>query len=113
VVDGDTIDVAGERVRVVGIDTPERGVCGFDESSARMAELVEGRTVAIVGTPGQTLDRYRRHLGYVEVEGTDVGAALIEEGHAVARYDSRDGYPAHPREDRYRRLDEAAPDRCR
>ena len=77
-----------------------------------MAELVEERTVAVVGVPGQTLDRYRRLLGYIEVDGVDVGAILIEEGLAIARYDSRDGYPAHPREDEYHRLDAASPDRC-
>jgi endonuclease YncB( thermonuclease family) len=112
VVDGDTLYVAGVKVRVIGIDTPERGVCGYSEASERMGQLVDGRTVSLIGAPGQTLDRYRRTLGYVEVGGVDVGAVLIREGLARARYDSRDGYPGHPREAEYRDLDASTPDPC-
>jgi hypothetical protein len=45
----------------------------------------------------------------VDVDGIDAGLALIEEGLAVARYDSRDGYGAHPREDTYVEVDAATP----
>jgi endonuclease YncB( thermonuclease family) len=38
VIDGDTITVTrggvGETVRLIGIDTPERGRCGYDEAPA-------------------------------------------------------------------------------
>lgn len=112
VTDGDTIRMGEERVRIIGIDTPERGSCGFSESGQRLRELIDGRTVSVVGSPGQARDRYRRLLGYVMVGEVDAGRVLIGEGHAVARYDSRDGYPAHPREDDYRRLDAATPDLC-
>ena len=38
VVDGDTLDVSsGERVRLIGIDTPEVGECGDDEAAAVLA----------------------------------------------------------------------------
>jgi micrococcal nuclease len=33
------------------------------------------------------------------VGGTDAGLTLIEDGFAIARYDSRDGYGRHTRED--------------
>ena len=37
-VDGDTIDVEGVgRIRVIGIDTPERGACGYDSATMAMA----------------------------------------------------------------------------
>src|SRR5688572_24106226 len=43
VVDGDTLDVRGSgsriRVRVLGIDTPERGECYFGPASARARSL--------------------------------------------------------------------------
>jgi micrococcal nuclease len=55
-------------------------------------------------------DRYGRLLRYVDVQGRDVGLALIKEGWAVARYDSRDGYGRHPREDAYVRADSQAAD---
>ena len=112
VTDGDTIRLDDERVRLLGIDTPERGECGFDESGDRLRDLVDRRTVSIVAAPGQTRDRYGRLLGYVEVGDVDAGRVLIAEGLAVARYDSRDGYPAHPREADYRRLDATTPNIC-
>ena len=38
----------------------------------------------------------------------DVGAALVAQGYAVARFDSRDGYGPHEREAAYISLDEAS-----
>ena len=41
-------------------------------------------------------------LRYVDTaQGVDVGLSLLTAGLAVARYDSTDGYPAHPRESDY------------
>ena len=104
VVDGDTLDVADTRVRVVGIDTPERGQCGFNEAKNRVSQLVAGKQVSVIDV-GQGTDRYGRALGYIQIGSVDVGRTLIAEGLAIARYDSRDGYPAHPREADYRALD--------
>jgi endonuclease YncB( thermonuclease family) len=111
VVDGDTVDVSGlGRVRVIGIDTPERGACGFETATWRMAQLVEGKVVT--ATPGATSDqdRYDRYLRYIDVAGRDAGLTLIEDGLAIARYDSRDGYGRPPREDAYIAADAASPD---
>lgn len=112
VVDGDTLVVDGVgTVRVIGIDTPERGHCGFDEATQAMASLVLGRTVLLVPGAQDQRDRYDRLLRYVEVEGQDAGLEVVRRGLAVARYDSRDGYGRHAREDRYVRTDAATPDR--
>jgi endonuclease YncB( thermonuclease family) len=46
-------------------------------------------------------DRFGRPLRYVEVGTVDVGYELIRAGYAIARYDSRDGYGPHPRENAY------------
>lgn len=41
VVDGDTVELGnGQQVRVAGIDTPERGECGYEAASNHMADLV-------------------------------------------------------------------------
>jgi endonuclease YncB( thermonuclease family) len=115
VVDGDTVDVAGlGTVRLVGIDTPERGECGFEAASVALEQLVLGRSVRLVPGAQDDRDRYDRLLRYVDQDGEDAGLALLEAGLAIARYDSRDGYGAHPRERRYVAADRAAPDvRCR
>lgn len=38
-------------------------------------------------------------------EGWDVGTAILRDGLAAARYDSRDGYDWHPKERKYHRID--------
>ncbi|MFA9445462.1 thermonuclease family protein [Egicoccus sp. AB-alg6-2] len=106
VVDGDTVDVRAadgteERIRVIGIDTPERGECGYVEAAAAMADLVDGRQVDLVAGARDDRDRYDRLLRYLDVDGTDAGLRLIERGLAIARYDSRDGHGRHDREDAY------------
>lgn len=111
VVDGDTVDVAGVgRIRVIGIDTPERGACGFDSATYSMSVLVLGREVTLVPGAVDDADRYGRLLRYVDVGPVDAGLRLIEDGWAIARYDSRDGYGRHAREDTYVAADLAAPD---
>jgi endonuclease YncB( thermonuclease family) len=109
VLDGDTIEVDGlGRVRLVGVDAPEVGECGSQGAEERLSALVLGREVQLVaGGQGDT-DRYGRLLRYVEVDGVDVGLVLVQEGRAVARYDSRDGYGAHRRESTYVATDGAA-----
>jgi endonuclease YncB( thermonuclease family) len=106
VVDGDTVEIdSGEHVRLIGVDTPEVGVCGYGTATARMRRMVEGRPVVLVN-PGsvQDVDTYGRLLRYVDVDGRDAGLAQIRAG-ARARYDSRDGFDPHPREDRYHRAE--------
>lgn len=112
VVDGDTVELAnGEDVRIVGIDTPERGECGYDEATAMMERLVLGQRVRLTRSD-EDRDRYDRLLRYVDVGRRDAGLAQIEAGLAIARYDSRDGYGYHPRENRYIAADKATPQKC-
>lgn len=117
VVDGDTIDVVNaegtaERVRLIGMDTPERGMCGYAEASNTLSVLVLHRDVLL--SPGAVDDRdtYGRLLRYVDIDGVDAGGVLIEQGLAIARYDSRDGFGHHPREGTYVAADEGSPDVC-
>lgn len=117
VIDGDTFDAERdsnrERVRIIGIDAPERERCGYAEASASLREAIGGGSVTLVSGAGAEADRdtYGRLLRYVEVDGADVGLDLIERGLAVARYDSRSGQP-HDRELTYRAADDASADLC-
>ncbi|MGN6127370.1 MAG: thermonuclease family protein [Humibacter sp.] len=104
VVDGDTIETSAGTVRIIGIDTPERGECGHDEAAAAIeSQLAPGDTVKLELPAGENdQDRYGRLIRYVTTPtGADLGLLQIQGGHAVARYDSSDGYPAHPREADY------------
>ena len=110
VVDGDTLVVStGRQVRVIGIDTPERGDCGYVAATQNLETLVLGRPVVLTAVSSMDdKDRYGRLLRYVDIRGVDAGLNQIKKGLAVARYDSRDGYGAHPREPRYIKADSAA-----
>ncbi len=83
VIDGDTIVIAGgDRVRYIGIDTPERGQPFYREATERNASLVQGRTVRLLVCPGEPRDKYGRLLAYVRSDGVFVNRALIREGFA-------------------------------
>ena len=116
IVDGDTIDVRGaggeERVRIIGIDTPERGECGFTEASAALSAIIQGKNVELLGGARDDRDRYDRLLRYVDLDGADAGLELVKAGWATARYDSRDGYGRHLREDAYVAADAATAHAC-
>lgn len=104
VIDGDTIETSDGTVRIIGIDAPESGACGYDEASAFVSSLLVVGDSTILDLPeGQNdQDQYGRMLRYVNTaQGIDLGLAVLTAGLAVARYDSTDGYPAHPRETEY------------
>lgn len=108
VVDGDTLELGnGQEVRLVGIDTPERGQCGYAEATENLAGMVLKKQVTL-GASDEDKDRYGRLLRYVDVGKTDAGLQQIKQGYAIARYDSRDGYGFHPRERSYIKADKAS-----
>jgi endonuclease YncB( thermonuclease family) len=117
IIDGDTIEVTDgsgrkEKVRLIGIDTPERGKCGYDESGDRLSELILNAEVQLVTGGTDDRDRNGRLLRYVDIGGVDAGRILIEEGFAIARYDSRDDYPEHDRESDYIKIDSETQNYC-
>jgi endonuclease YncB( thermonuclease family) len=90
VIDGDSLTVAGVEIRLYGIDAPEyhqpcfrRGRpwrCGIDATRTLRA-LIAGRPVAC---RSREEDRYGRTVATCSVAGSDLGAAMVAGGHAVA-----------------------------
>lgn len=103
VIDGDTVLTDAGRVRLIGIDSPERGQPGYYEAKQNLHyELPRGTRVFLVSVNTKpNTDHYGRLLRYVYVGDRDIGLQQLRLGHARARYDSRDGYGAHPRESVY------------
>jgi micrococcal nuclease len=87
VVDGDTLSVslAGgrtERVRLIGIDTPEVGQCLARSATATARGWATAQQVVLRGDGTQaTRDRYGRLLAYVWLPGgRDLGFRMIAQG---------------------------------
>ena len=84
VIDGDTIEIqGGDRVRYIGIDTPERGDPYYLEATAKNEELVEGRRVRLEKDTSEK-DRYGRLLRYIFVDDLFVNAEMVRLGYARA-----------------------------
>lgn len=88
VIDGDTIKIeGGERVRYIGIDTPETVhpdepiECYGKEASAKNKDLVDGQTVDLEKDVSER-DKYGRLLRYVWVGDQLVNEYLVREGFA-------------------------------
>lgn len=82
VTDGDDVTVLTAsndqvRVRLEGIDAPERGQDFSNTSRRYLSSLVHGKTV-VVETTGR--DRYGRILGKVSLDGQDVNLAMVAAG---------------------------------
>jgi micrococcal nuclease len=111
VIDGDTLVLAGgERVRLIGIDTPELARDGRSaEPGAEAArdflrDAVEGREVTL-GFDREERDQYGRHLAYVYHDGRLINEEIIRHGHSRART----SYRFHPAmKDRFRRAEREA-----
>ena len=87
VVDGDTLDVRvtssrRERIRVLGIDTPEQGECFFARASRAARRLALGQSVVLETDATQARrDAYGRLLAYVRLpHGRDLGRELLAAG---------------------------------
>lgn len=98
VLDGDTIEIAGTRIRLEGIDAPEsaqmcsrkgKGLwpCG-KEATEHLKRMTSGRRV-VCDDVGE--DRYGRMLGWCAVDGLDINGEMVRSGFAWAfvRYSTR------------------------
>ena len=90
VIDADTFDIGGVRVRLFGVDAPEMGQpcaangqewdCGAWARDAVVATY-EGRRAECTAVD---VDRYDRVVARCVVDGQDIGAALVNAGIAWA-----------------------------
>jgi micrococcal nuclease len=81
VVDGDTVIVEGESVRLLGINSPERGERYYSEAKKYLENLVLNQTVRLEYGKDK-LDKYQRILAYLYVGRKNINLELVEEGFA-------------------------------
>lgn len=90
VIDGDTLKIAGESIRLYGIDAPEMAQrcdgpkplrkCGEFAADA-LIERLSGKTLTCVV---EDVDKYKRLIATCNVEGADLSAWMVSEGYAMA-----------------------------
>lgn len=109
VVDGDTIAIGSERIRLEGIDAPETAqscrradgsawACGRTAARA-LAKLVAGREITC---EGRGYDKYGRLLAICFAGRDDINATMVRSGYAWAFVRYSNTYVAEEREARQR-----------
>ena len=79
VIDGDTVVIGNISVRLLGINSPERGEPYYKEAKEFLELLILNKTVKM--EPGrEDLDRYSRKLRYLLIGTTNINSELIKEG---------------------------------
>lgn len=108
IADGDTVTVLTSekkqvKVRLRGIDAPERKQAFGTKARDRLAELAMGKTVAAAG---EGRDKYGRTIASLSVDGRDLGEQLVAEGLAwhYVRYSDDPQLAAAERKARSARL---------
>jgi micrococcal nuclease len=90
IIDGDTIVVqGGETIRLLGMDTDEKGYPCFTPAKKRIEELVLNKEVYLE-MDKEDQDLYGRSLRYVWLGDDNIDLRLVREGLAVARFPKQD-----------------------
>jgi endonuclease YncB( thermonuclease family) len=90
VIDGDTLDIAGERIRLHGIDAPEKDqTCSIDGQKWACGVAAWGYLVQLLaGQPvrceARDVDQYGRTVAVCFADDQDINAAMVGEGWALA-----------------------------
>jgi len=84
VFDGDTFELKNNtRVRLLDIDSPETGLCGFDEAKKRLEELILGKFVTVKEL---AYEPYNRDQGLVYLGNQLINEIMLKEGWGRIKY---------------------------
>ena len=87
VIDGDTLVLKdGTRIRLVGINTPEKGVNGYETSKKFVEKICLNQSIGIKYDSEKPQDKYGRDLAVVIVQGKNLNQILLKEKLAEIMY---------------------------
>ncbi len=91
IVDGDTIIVeGGETIRLLGVDTDEKGQRCYDAGKQKLQELTLNKEVKLEKDMDDA-DKYGRKLRYIIIGNSNINEITVKEGFAVARFPTENG----------------------
>ncbi len=83
VADGDTLHVFGDgvktKIRLYGIDAPERDQAYYSQAKDALAGMTAGQTVGVAVVEQ---DQYGRTVGTIYLDGKNINRAMVQRGYA-------------------------------
>ena len=101
VIDGDTIEIHGQRIRLYGIDAPESGqscvrngeqYCCGQQAATALADMIDR---ASVRCEQRDIDRYQRIVAVCWLGGVDLNSMMVSKGWAIAYRRYTEDYVNH------------------
>lgn len=89
VVDGDTIRLDGEKIRLWGVNAPEMSTTEGEKAKAYLEKYLADKDVVCYPT---SVDRYGRTVAMCYVGNTDIACHMVNRGHAEDWPMFSDGY---------------------
>lgn len=84
IIDGDTVELeTGEKVRLIGINTPEKNMHCYSEAKDKLQELIGGKEVELEKDVTDK-DIYERLLRYIYIDNLFVNLEMVKLGLATA-----------------------------
>ena len=77
VLDGDTFVSEGEKIRIAGVDTPEKGKPGSITEKNYLKRQIEGKNVVFTQV---ARDKFGRRVGHVYKGGKSIGKKIKKRG---------------------------------
>jgi micrococcal nuclease len=90
IIDGDTIESNTGNIRLLGINTPERGEIYYEEAKNFLESEIFNKTVMLEFTR-EKKDKYNRTLAYIFLDNRNINIEIVKNGFAnYYFYDGRD-----------------------
>lgn len=80
IIDGDTVELTGgDRLRLLGIDSPEQGEPFYDSAAAFLAQMTLSK-ISDIEYSSRRRDGYGRMLGYMNIDSQFINELLVRNG---------------------------------